>query len=311
MAGCSDAGAPMQAGQIGLEPTGERSFAFGADGLDEAAHCGAESACRVCPHCECINFTEALACRSCHQDLAAAAPGLERCRSCGAEDLSDARFCRDCGAAMGQGASARLKRSAGWIGLGALAGALVVSALAEGYQGFGRSGPAPAMRPAEAAAPVVKPEVATAAPPPPAERPVLRPARATPGPPPPRRAAPHLRKGADVPVRARAPAGGARIYDPIWVSFPNAEEIGRRYPAAARGKGRNGAAMLDCLIGEDGALRDCRVASETPAGLGFGRAALKLAPLFRAGRANAHGWPAAGYRVRAPVEWSAPASGLF
>jgi hypothetical protein len=47
------------------------------------------------------------------------------------------------------------------------------------------------------------------------------------------------------------------------------------------------------------------VVAEHPAGHGFGRAALNLAPDFRADRASASGWPVAGYRVRVPVEWRA------
>ena len=38
---------------------------------------------------------------------------------------------------------------------------------------------------------------------------------------------------------------------------------------------------MDCLLAYDGGLKDCRVISETPPGMGFGAAALGLTRLYQ------------------------------
>ena len=45
-----------------------------------------------------------------------------------------------------------------------------------------------------------------------------------------------------------------------------------------------GAATLECRVNRDGRLRDCIVISETPAGQGFGQAALEAASRARVSR---------------------------
>jgi protein TonB len=102
----------------------------------------------------------------------------------------------------------------------------------------------------------------------------------------------------------------ARVYNPVWLNRPGESDMARAYPQRARRRGLEGSATLDCLISDTGRLSDCAVVSAQPAGLGFGPAALRLAPQFRADRTNVSGWPVSGYRVRVPVEWGAksPAS---
>ena len=51
------------------------------------------------------------------------------------------------------------------------------------------------------------------------------------------------------------------------------------YPRAA--KGGPGHAVVDCAVGTAGEPVDCKVARETPEGVGFGEAALKLSRFFR------------------------------
>lgn len=46
----------------------------------------------------------------------------------------------------------------------------------------------------------------------------------------------------------------------------------------------DGAATLECRVSHDGRLRDCIVISETPAGQGFGQAALEAASRARLSR---------------------------
>jgi protein TonB len=64
------------------------------------------------------------------------------------------------------------------------------------------------------------------------------------------------------------------IEAPIWVVQPNHPE--RFYPRRAFLTGVEGRVELACYVEIDGRL-DCDVASETPAGHGFGEAALALA----------------------------------
>ena len=74
----------------------------------------------------------------------------------------------------------------------------------------------------------------------------------------------------------------------------------RYYPKAAQKAGLSGRSVLDCSVDAQGWLRDCKVASEQPADLGFGQAALRMAPLFRM---NA---PASDARAQIPITFKLP-----
>ena len=71
---------------------------------------------------------------------------------------------------------------------------------------------------------------------------------------------------------------GPVIEAPAWARAPSFADVAAAYPAAA--KGVDGAATLLCRFGATGQLGDCQVTSETPGGLGFGRAAMSLAAKF-------------------------------
>ncbi|MBC6981395.1 energy transducer TonB [Caulobacter sp. 17J80-11] len=66
-----------------------------------------------------------------------------------------------------------------------------------------------------------------------------------------------------------------------WAVAPTAEELTRYYPMEARMVSLPGASQVDCLVSDSGALEACALLSETPAGWGFGRSALRAAALFR------------------------------
>ena len=72
------------------------------------------------------------------------------------------------------------------------------------------------------------------------------------------------------------PRAPAEIRDPTWLSQPTATELGRYYPQGAIDANLSGVAPLQCRVTAAGSLTGCSVASESPAGAGFGRAALKL-----------------------------------
>ena len=71
------------------------------------------------------------------------------------------------------------------------------------------------------------------------------------------------------------------INNPSWASRPSAAQMARAYPDRAARNGVSGAASLSCAVRVDGGLTACRVADETPVGMGFGRAALGLTRAFR------------------------------
>lgn len=63
-----------------------------------------------------------------------------------------------------------------------------------------------------------------------------------------------------------------------------------------------GSATIACTITSQGALRDCRVVAESPEGLGFGPAALALAPQFLMRPGLKNGQPVEA-TVRIPIIW--------
>lgn len=71
------------------------------------------------------------------------------------------------------------------------------------------------------------------------------------------------------------------ISNPQWVTRPSAAQMAGAYPDRALDAGIGGVAALRCQVRIDGSLAGCAVASETPAGKGFGRAGLSLARYFR------------------------------
>jgi hypothetical protein len=100
----------------------------------------------------------------------------------------------------------------------------------------------------------------------------------------------------------------------------NGRAITRYFPTRAVEARRDGAVLLDCVIGDDGNMRTCQVLSEEPARWGFGDASLRIACHFhvdpativdnapavrlpegsRYYRRNAEGEP---WRVRVPVRF--------
>jgi len=71
------------------------------------------------------------------------------------------------------------------------------------------------------------------------------------------------------------------IDTPEWSEQPDAAQIWAAYPGAAKMLGISGWAALSCKVGTLGLIEDCRIAMERPKALGFGAAALSLAPRHR------------------------------
>lgn len=84
---------------------------------------------------------------------------------------------------------------------------------------------------------------------------------------------------------------------------PTAADIGRVYPERALALEVEGFARILCTVTAEGLLTDCSVASESDPTMGFGEAALKLAPIFRMRPTTADGQPVGGAKVTIPIQF--------
>lgn len=99
----------------------------------------------------------------------------------------------------------------------------------------------------------------------------------------------------------RPPLSRVPTYDAFGAAYP---------PAALDARVVSGVGTVRCRVGESGALNGCGLVGETPAGLGFGAAALSLAPQFSVVLWSPDGKPSAGDQVQLPIQIDAPLSAL-
>ena len=108
---------------------------------------------------------------------------------------------------------------------------------------------------------------------------------------------------APAPATTRPPARAATV---SFSARPSASRIASLYPNRALRDGVGGRAVLDCTVAS-GLSLNCSVASETPAGLGFGQAAMAASSSYRASPQRSDGSSAVGQPARIVVQFQAPA----
>lgn len=95
-------------------------------------------------------------------------------------------------------------------------------------------------------------------------------------------------------------AGPVEITSPRWTRVPS--NLERFYPQRSIQRGVEGRAVLDCAVSVTGSL-SCTIVSETPAGYGFGDAALRISREYSMAPATADGLPVPGrYRMDVPFQ---------
>ncbi|MDG2530965.1 TonB family protein [Caulobacter endophyticus] len=93
---------------------------------------------------------------------------------------------------------------------------------------------------------------------------------------------------------------------PVWVQKPDIADLDRYYPAQAKAEKLAGRAVIGCDVTPQGELHRCKVASELPAGAGFGEAALQLSQHFRMDPTLPDGKPAGNGWVNIPINFQPP-----
>lgn len=97
------------------------------------------------------------------------------------------------------------------------------------------------------------------------------------------------------------------VTEPDWLLRPSGEVMGRYYPDSALDRSVSGRAVITCNVRLDTRVEDCRVVGESPAGMGFGEAAVEAATKeFRFRPGSADGKPVDLMTVKVPITFSAP-----
>ncbi len=116
--------------------------------------------------------------------------------------------------------------------------------------------------------------------------------------PPPETTPTDIAVAAPPPVTPRAATVG-------WAQRPSARRVAELYPDRAARAGVGGRVQLDCTV-QGNLTVACAIASETPAGMGFGGAALSASTAYRAQPTLSNGVSAIGARARIGMNFQPP-----
>lgn len=104
-------------------------------------------------------------------------------------------------------------------------------------------------------------------------------------------------------ARGIGPGEGMIFARPEWIQMPSEAQMRPYFPLRAVYDRVDGAASLACQVDRHNRARNCRVLSESPAGFGFGVAAVRMSRLFRIRPPRVNGRPAQGAWVRIPIDF--------
>ena len=102
-------------------------------------------------------------------------------------------------------------------------------------------------------------------------------------------------------------ARAASITEPDWLTLPTGEEVAENYPMLAQRLAIEGLVTLACQVDAKGGLEKCTVMSESPKGVGFGQAAIRMTPKFSMRPQSLNGIPVGDGDVRIPIRFKLPA----
>jgi hypothetical protein len=92
------------------------------------------------------------------------------------------------------------------------------------------------------------------------------------------------------------------VSKPAWVAAPSLEDFQASFPKSQNGV-NDVRVVLGCTVEAGGALGGCEVATETPAGQGYGQGALALAPKFKMSPWSPEGEPTVGAKIELPIHY--------
>jgi len=99
-------------------------------------------------------------------------------------------------------------------------------------------------------------------------------------------------------------AAAPLIGKPRWVALPTPQQMNEGLPSADAGSGVSSArVVLSCAVVEGGKVGGCAVSEETPAGKGYGAAALGVSRYFALSNWTLEGLPTVGGQVRIPIRY--------
>lgn len=96
------------------------------------------------------------------------------------------------------------------------------------------------------------------------------------------------------------------VTNPAWLQVPGPSEFEEVYPRQAWRDDVEGKVLIQCQVGVDTTLKNCRIVSETPEDYGFGAAAMVMSRSFRVSPRKVDGKPVDGAEIRVPITFKIP-----